>query len=59
MENKVQLCKLLLLFYVGMKILSATTVTTDFKLHKSIAHSVKMSSFDTSHGALPWPVMLA
>ena len=26
---------------------------------KSIAYSVKISCFDTSHGALPWPIMLA
>ena len=51
-ENTAQLCKVL-----GVKFLSLTTVTTDFKLNPLL--TVKMSSFDTLHGALPWPHVLA
>ena len=43
---------------LGVKFLSVTTVTI-YVQTISIAYSVKISSFDTSHGALPWPVMLA
>ena len=59
MENKVQLCgkystvMQIVVIVLGVKFLSLTTVITHFKLN--LLHSVKMSSFDTLHGALPWP----
>ena len=59
MENKVQLCgkystvMQIIIVVLGVKFLSLTAVTTDFKLNPLL--TVKMSSFDTVHGALPWP----
>ena len=60
MESKVQLCgkystvMQIVVIVLGVKIPISHNSNYWFQT-KSIAYSVKMSSFDTLHGALPWP----
>ena len=57
MENKVQSCgkystvMQIVVIVLGVKLLSLTTVTTDFKLNPLL--TLQNEFFDTLHGALP------